>query len=119
MRLVRTLTFGLVFLAGFHLMAATLETRAIAFLLGWARFGGFIPLSLAAAAGVTRDKGVLVATLLGVLLAVLPCSVERLAHALTPLGLGTVAGVAIGLGIRESKEERSGEPVHGSAPDRD
>jgi hypothetical protein len=116
---LRTLTFALVILAAIHLIAATIETRATLFFLERAGFGGFIPLSLAAAAGVTSDKSVLVATLLGVLLAVLPCSVAHLAHALTPLGLGVAAGVAICHGIRESKEEQSGEPVHGSSPHRD
>jgi hypothetical protein len=111
MRSARTLTYALVILAAAHLLTLTVKVPAVVFLLTHAGFGGFIPLALATAAGITNDKAVLLGTVALALLVAIPGPTERLASALLPIGLGIVIGTLIGRGIREAKETGNGEPI--------
>jgi hypothetical protein len=111
MKTGRTLTFALVFLAIAHVLALTLNVPAITFLLTHAAFGGYLPLSLATAAGITNDRGVLLGTVVLVLIFAIPGPITAVANALWPIGLGIVVGTLIGKAIREAKEKTDGEPV--------
>lgn len=117
MRSARTLTYALVILAAAHVLTLTVKVPAVVFLLTHAGFGGFLPLSLATASGITNDKAVLLATVALVLIFAIPGPIDRLASGLWPIGLGTVMGALIGQGIREAKENRD-EPVHRADPPR-
>jgi hypothetical protein len=107
---IRTITYALIVLAGAYLLAMTVHVPAVTFFVAHAQWGGFLPLALATASGITRDRPVLITTVLVVLVVALPGSVEGLANALWPIGFGIALGSVIGAGIREEKEEQRGTP---------
>lgn len=108
MKSIRTITYALIVLAAAYLLALTVHLPAITFFVSHAQWGGFLPLALATASGITRDRPVLIATVLVVLVVALPGPVENLASALWPIGLGIAIGTVIGAGIREATEEKHG-----------
>jgi hypothetical protein len=105
---IRTITYALIVLAAAYLLALTVHLPAITFFVSHAQWGGFLPLPLATASGITRDRPLLITTVLVVLMVALPGPVENLASALWPIGLGIAMGTVIGAGIREATEEKHG-----------
>jgi hypothetical protein len=108
---LRTITYALIVLAAAYLLTLTVHLPAVAFFVSHAQWGGFLPLALATACGITRDRPVLITTVLVVLVVALPGSIEGLASALWPIGFGIALGSVIGAGIREATEDKHATPT--------
>ena len=104
MKLARTLAHALIVLA-VVLVVAAFATRGFATVLKQLGFASYLPFALATAAAVNNQKGLLVATILVTILAIIPCAIAALAHALLPIGAGILLGTAVQRGMQEAREE--------------
>lgn len=105
MKILRTLAYAAIILAGLLIVSSLVKAPGFAAVLGIIGYGAYLPFSLTAAAAITNQRGILIATALIVLLSVVPCTVQELARAVAPIGIGILGGVALQHAIRESREE--------------
>src|SRR3954453_17163811 len=94
MNLLRSLTHALIILT-VALITSAFATRGIATILGYLRFGSFLPFALATAPVINHQRGLLITTLAVTIAVILPCTIDELARALVPIGAGVLLGVAI------------------------
>jgi hypothetical protein len=105
MKVLRTLAYAAIILAGLLILSSLVKAQGFVAVLRVIGFGAYFPFALTAAAAITNQRGILIATALIVLLSVVPCTVQELARAVAPLGIGILGGVALQYAIRESSEE--------------
>jgi hypothetical protein len=67
-----------------------------------------LPFAFSTAACINNQRGLLVATLVLTIAAVIPCSVQHLAEALVPIGAGVLLGIAINRALTETQEVPGG-----------
>jgi hypothetical protein len=109
-RAIKTLIYALIALSAVHLIDRTTHLRAVEFLLHLAGWGGYLPLAIAIACGITNDRAALIATVIITVLVAIPGSITGVADALVPIGVGIVIGSLLHHAIKETKDH--GEPVH-------
>jgi hypothetical protein len=111
MKVLRTLAHAIIILGVLLVLARFLGgTPGFARLFGVLGWASFVPFSLSCAAGINNQRAVVIITVIATLLAIWPASIEKVAQALVPIGLGILAGVAMKSAFAEAKEE-DGEPV--------
>ena len=106
MKLGRALVHTLIILA-VATIGASIATRGFAIVLHHLSFGSFLPFALATAAAMNNQKGLLIATAGVTVLAIIPCSIQLLAHAVLPIGIGVLLGTGVQRAIRETTEQPS------------
>lgn len=105
MKVLRTLAYAAIILAGLLLLSSLVKAEGFAAVLRIISFGGYLPFALTAAAAITNQRGIIITTALIVLLSIVPCTVQELATAVAPIGIGMLSGTALQHAIRESREE--------------
>src|SRR5437870_3076709 len=104
---MRTVTFALIAFGLAHLASAFVHTGGLRLALDAIGFAAFVPASLSIAAGVTNNKALLIATTIVLLLAVYPCDLAHLAHAVSPVGIGLLIGVGLRFTLKQEVPDAS------------
>ncbi len=105
MKFLRTLAYALIILAILLVISETVHRPGFAMLLGYLSFGSYVPFALATAAAINGQRGIVVAVVILAILSIIPCSIERFAHAVVPIGVGILAGEALRIALKEAGEE--------------
>lgn len=105
MKFLRTLAYALIILAVLLVVSETVHRPGFAMLLRYLAFGSYVPFALATAAAINGQRGIVVAVVLISILAIIPCSIDTLAHAVVPIGAGILAGEALRIALHEASEE--------------
>lgn len=89
-------------------LVAHAQLPGFTFALGLLRYGAFVPFSVAAAAGLHRQRALVVALVVITLLAAWPFSIADLSHVLTPIAIGLLIGTGLRNLIAESQSSTRG-----------
>lgn len=114
MKFLRTLAYAAIILALLLVIDESVKRPGFLMILSYLRFASFIPFSLACAAAINGQRGIVVAVVLIAILSIIPCSIETLAHAVVPIGVGILAGEALRIALHEAQEDsnvREGKSV--------
>jgi uncharacterized membrane protein len=105
---VRTLAYALIVFGVLHVASAFARHGApvgIQLALQSISFGSFAIVAFSTAAGITNSKPALIATVIVLLLSIFPCNMKRLATAITPVGIGLLAGTGLRLALKQEKAD--------------
>lgn len=105
MKVLRTLAYAAIILAGLLVLSSLVKAQGFAAILGIIGYGAYLPFSLTAAAAITNQRGIIITIALIVLLSIVPCTLQDLARAVAPIGIGILTGIALQHAIRESSQE--------------
>jgi hypothetical protein len=105
MKVLRTLAYAAIILAALLILTSLVKAEGFTTVLRVIGFGAYFPFALTAAAVITNQRGVLIATAVIVVLSMVPCTMPELARAVAPIGIGMLVGMAAQHAIRELREE--------------
>lgn len=104
---MRTLTFALIAFGIAQVASAFVLAGGLRLALDAIGFAAFIPFALTLGCGVTNNKAVLIATVVLLLLAIYPCDLQHLAHAVAPVGIGLLVGTGLRLTLKQEVSDAS------------
>lgn len=105
MKVLRTLAYAAIILTLMLLLSALVRGGSFHLVFSYLGFGSFVPFSLATAAVMQDQKGLLVGVVVLTLVAVIPSSADGVARAVVPIGAGIALGVGLQRAVTESREE--------------
>jgi len=105
MKVLRTLAYAAIILAVLVMVQESVKLPGFVLVLGYLRFGSFVPFALATAAAINGQRGIVITVVILSVLSIMPCTIEVFAHALVPIGVGILAGTSLHTAITDAHEE--------------
>jgi len=105
MNTLRTLAYAAIILAGLLLLHTLVTAQGFTAVLRIIGYGAYLPFALTTAAAITRQRGIIIAITLIVVLSIVPCTLHVFATAVAPIGAGILTGIALQHAIRDTAEE--------------
>lgn len=105
---MRTLAYALIIFALMQLASVFARHGApigVQLALNTISFGGFAVFALSTACGITNNKPVLITTVIVLLLSIFPGDLQQLATAISPVGIGLLAGTGLRLTLKQEARD--------------